>query len=189
MTADNTQMPDLPRIARTHEFVPSGGIKVPSYSRAEQRAYSACAATAAVPYQPLLTAGRKLLSPWWNVVFRIQASARVGRAIPALNACATRYGFPNDPYGNASAPIKTFADFMDWIAGFIDGAGSRGASASTLRALQRHWTGVFVTCARPIVGIWEPLQLGAQQRFLAAHAKQIRELDKLAWQLLGPKSR
>ncbi|HYK30206.1 MAG TPA: hypothetical protein VEV61_19775 [Streptosporangiaceae bacterium] len=183
--ADNSQMPDLQRIASTHEFVPPGGIKVPSYSRAEQHAYNTCAAQARVPFKGLMSVGRPLMSQWWKVIFRIQASGPVRARIPALNTCAARYGFPNDPYGNASGPIKAFPDFMSWVAGFMDGAGSRGASNATLRHLARHWTSVFVTCARPIVGAWERLQIAAQPGFLAQHASQLRKLDKLAWQLLG----
>jgi hypothetical protein len=183
--ADNTQMPDLPRIARTHEFVPPGGVSVPHYGAAEQRAFNACSAAAVVPYRQLLGSFSKLTGSWWTVVFQIQASAQVRAAIPALNTCAGRYGFPGDPYGPASAPIKSFADFMDWIAGFLDGAGSRGASTSTLNALDRRWSAVFVTCARPVVGIWQRMQLAAQPGFLAGHAGQLRQLDALAWRLLG----
>jgi hypothetical protein len=94
----------------------------------------------------------------------------------------------DSPYGAASGPIKSFADFMDWVAGFPDGAGSRGASASTMQALARHWSGVFVTCARPIVGVWQQMQLAAQPGFLGRHASQVRRLDRLAWQLLGRRS-
>lgn len=182
--ADNTQMPDLPRIARTHEFVPMGGQSWPSYPRAEQHAFNACSAKAEVPFQPLMRSYRKLMNSWWNIVFRIQGSAKVRAAIPALNACAARYGYPHDPYGSATGPIKTFADFMDWVAGFLDGAGSRGASTGTLRALARHWTSVFVTCARPIVEVWQQMQLAAQPGFLHREASQVRRLDQLAWQLL-----
>ena len=189
MFADNTQMPDLPRIARTHEFVGPADVTSASYPKAEQNVYNTCHATAAVPYQQLLAAGQTLNSSWWKVIFRIQASSKVQAAIPALAACAARYGFPNDPYGSASGPIKSFADFMDWVAGFLDGAGSRGASTSTLQALARHWSGVFVTCARSIVGVWQRLQLAAQPGFLDQHASQVRRLDQLAWQLLGDQSR
>ena len=189
MFADNTQMPDLPRIARTHEFVGPADVTSASYPKAEQNVYNTCHATAAVPYQQLLAAGQTLNSSWWKVIFRIQASSKVQAAIPALAACAARYGFPNDPYGSASGPIKSFADFMDWVAGFLDGAGSRGASTSTLQALARHWSGVFVTCARSIVGVWQRLQLAAQPGFLDQHASQVRRLGQLAWQLLGDQSR
>jgi hypothetical protein len=183
--ADNSQMPDLPRIARTHEFVPAGGISPSRSSKAEQKASITCWSRAAAPFLPLMQVYRKLTGSWWGIVFRIQASARVNAAIPALNRCATRYGFPYDPYGNASAPIRTFANFMDWVAGHLDGAGSRGASQSTMRALDRHWTGVFVTCARPIVGVFQRLQMAARAGFLHRNAIQIRQLDQIAWRMLG----
>jgi hypothetical protein len=187
--ADNTQMPDLPRIARTHEFVPIGGVEGASYTRAEQHAYTICWGQAEVPFRPLRAASAPLQNAWWKVIFRIQAAAQVRAALPALSACASRYGFPNDPYGNTSGPIRSFADFMDWIAGFMDGAGSRGASVSTMRALARHWTAVFVTCAGPIVSVWERMQLAAQPGFLARHDAQLRELYQLAWKLLGSQLR
>jgi hypothetical protein len=185
--ADNTQMPDLPRIARTHQFVgpvPRG----PSYRGAKQKVFSTCQAKAAVPYQGLMAAGETLDNSWETIIFRIQASAQVQAAIPALTTCAIRYGFPNDPYGNASGPIKSFSDFMGWVAGFLDGAGSRGASASSLHALDQHWSGVFVTCARPIVGVWQRMQLAAQPGFLDRHVSQVSQLDELAWKLLGHSS-
>lgn len=190
--ADNVQMPDLPRIARTHEFVPLGKAahNPPSYSKAEQRVFGTCWDQASLPFRRLMrVSGGGASATWWKIILRIQGSAQVRVAIPALNACATRYGFPHDPYGNSTAPIKSFADFMDWIAGFMDGAGSRGASFSTLRALARHWTAVFVTCARPIVSVWQRMQLAAQSRFLARHVAQLRTLDQLAWKLLGSQLR
>jgi hypothetical protein len=107
-------MPDLPRIARTHEFVTSGGIVSPSFPKAEQNVFNTCQAKARVPYQRLLAAGQALDDSWWNTIFRIHASGPVQAAIPALATCATRYGFPNNPYGPASGPIRSFSDFMDW---------------------------------------------------------------------------
>lgn len=187
--ADNTQMPDLPRIARTHQFVPPGGLSGTSYPKAEQQVFNACSVKAEVPYRRLMQPYSELTNSWWRIVFRIQDSAQVRAAIPALSACATRYRFPYDPYGPASGQIKSFADFMDWVAGFLDGAGSRGASTSTLQALDRHWTAVFVTCARPIVGVWQRMQLAAQPGFLNRNASQVRRLDQLAWQLLGHQPR
>ena len=186
--ADNTQMPDLPRIARTHEFVPSAGVSGFSYPKAEQKVFNTCQAEAAVPYQRLMTAGGTLDNSWWAIISRIQASAQVQAAIPALTTCAARYGFPDNPYGTPAGPIRSFADFMDWVAGFLDGAGSRGASTSTLQALARHWSAVFVTCARPMVGVWQRMQLAAQPGFLGQHAAQVRQLDQLAWQLVGHQS-
>ena len=188
MFANNTQMPDLPRIARTHEFVAPVATGA-SYPKAEQKVFNTCQAKTGVPYQQLMTAGETLDNSWWQVVSRVQASAQVQAAIPALATCAARYGFPSYPYGNASGPITSFSDFMTWVAGFLDGAGSRGASTSTLQSLDRHWSAVFVTCARPIVGVWQRMQLAAQPGFLGRHASQVRKLDDLAWQLLGHQPR
>jgi len=182
--SDNTQMPDLPRIASTHQFVTPGGPVGPDYSAAEQKALDGkCRAPAA--YRSLLNAYQAINNAWWQIIFRVQASRQVEAAIPALNACATRYGFPNSPYGKATAPIKNFPDFMDWVAGFLDGAGSRGASASTMNALARHWTTVFVTCATPIVDIWQRMLATAQPGFLRQHAQQIARLDQQAWRFLS----
>jgi hypothetical protein len=187
--ADNTQMPDLPRIGKTHRFVSGAGVTSTSYPRPEQRAYNACAAKAAVPFRQLMALDQAISGRWWKVIFRAQASARVRAAIPNLSRCATRYGFPSDPYGSSSGPIRTFADFMDWVAGFLDGAGSRGVPATTLRALDRHWSTVFVTCGGPIVGIWQRELRAVQPRFLAGHATQLRRLDRLAWSMLGSQPR
>jgi hypothetical protein len=183
--ADNTEMPDLPRIARTHQFVISGGLASPTYSAAEQRAVDGKCQAPVVADRSLFNAYQTISNAWWQIVVRVQASRQVQGAIPALNVCATRYGFPNNPYGSAAAPIKTFPDFMDWVAGFMDGAGSRGASASTMNALARHWTAVFVTCATPIVDIWQRMLAQAQPGFLHQHAPQIRQLDELAWRYLS----
>lgn len=64
-------------------------------------------------------------------------------------------------------------------------AGSRGASTSTMNALARHWTAVFVNCATPIVGIWQHTLVQAQPNFLHLHAQQMAQLDELAWRFLA----
>jgi hypothetical protein len=179
--ADNSQMPDLPRIASTHQFVSQfyfGAAE--SYPAAEQRALNACQRTAQAADSPLQSAYQPINQAWSKVISRAQASPKVTAAIPALQTCATRYGFPNSPYGNATTPLKSFADFTGWVAGFLDGAGSRGASNRTMHSLTRHWTSVFVTCATPIVGIWQRILLDAQPGFLHQHAQQIARLDNLA---------
>jgi hypothetical protein len=183
--ADNTQMPDLPRIARTHEFVSPTASPAGPLTGPEQKAFLACQERVSARYRPLRAAAAGLQSSWWRIIFRIQVSPQVRAAIPALSACAARYGFPRGAYGRVFPPIRSFGDFMNWIAGFIDGAGSRSASAGELNALNRHWTTVFLACSRPIVGIWQRQQLAVQPGFLARHAAQLRRVDKLAWQLLG----
>ena len=182
--ADNSQMPDLPRIARTHAFVSQGGFKPSDFPAREQRAFNTCERSAEAPYTSLLSAYQAINQAWWKIISRAQASRKVDAAIPALQVCATRYGFPNDPYRNATGPIKSFGDFMNWVAGFLDGADSRGASDSTMRSLTRHWARVFVTCATPIVGIWQRILLAEQPGFLHQHAQQIARLDQLAYRWL-----
>ena len=66
------------------------------------------------------------------------------------------------------------------MAGPIDGANSRGASATHMNNLNRHWGTVFVTCARPTVAAMEKLQLAAQAKFLSSHQSQFAKLVKLA---------
>jgi hypothetical protein len=183
--ANNTQMPDLPRIASTHQFVVPGGLVGSDYPAAEQKALDGKCRAPVAAYTSLLNAYQAINNAWWQIISQAQASRQVQAAIPALNACAARYGFPNSPYGNAPAPIKTFPDFMDWVAGFLDGAGSRGASPSTMNALARHWTGIFVTCATPIVNIWQRMLVQAQPGFLHQHAPQIARLDQTAWRFLS----
>jgi hypothetical protein len=187
--ADNTQWPDLPRIAKDHEFVSVGGLLGGRYSRAEQAAAKTCWARADQPYHALMVRGQAMSTAWLRVVTRIQLSAAVRARVPGLTACATRYGYPANPYGPPAAPIKSFTDFADWVFGHIDGAGSRGASRARMSALNKHWTSVFVTCATPIVSETQRIQLAAQARFLTARAEQVRRLDHLAWQALGPHRR
>jgi hypothetical protein len=180
--ADNTQMPDLPLIHRTHEFVPTNGISGPtSYPPAEQRALSACAGAGQPSVMRMLRAYSTLSESWWKVVTRAQTSRQVRAALPALQACATRYGVPDNPYGPAAGPIKAVPDFMDWVSGFLDGAGSRGASQHTMNALDRHWTSVFVSCATPVVSIYQRMLISAQPGFLHQHARQLATLDELVW--------
>jgi hypothetical protein len=189
--ADNTQWPDLPRIAKYHEFVPTGGVSGSSarYSKAEQAAANACWKKADQPYNALMTDGQALSDAWLAQVTRIQASAPVMAGLPGLTACAARYGFPANPYGPAAGPIRSFTDFADWVFGHMDGAGSREASQARMSALSQHWTKVFVTCATPIVHATQRIQLRAQARFLISHAAQVRRLDRLAWRILGPHHR
>ncbi len=183
--ADNTQMPDLPRIASTHEFVSQDGLQdglgvAANYPRSRQAAVTECLKAAQAADRPLLTAYSAINNAWWKIISRAEASQQVSAALPALQTCATRYGFPNNPYGPAAAPITSIADFMDWVSNYLDGASSRGASAATMDALERHWTSVFITCATPAVDIYQRILVKAQPGFLRQHESQIRQLDRLA---------
>jgi hypothetical protein len=63
----------------------------------------------------------------------------------AIDELNTRAGYrPGFGYVNPSE-----ADLMGWVSGFLDGAGSRGASASTLQALARHWATAWQLLGHP----------------------------------------
>lgn len=176
---DLSQFPDLNAIAK------AGTLPSYSYgpghkeSKAYDKAAAHCATVGQKPFLPMLSAGRSLEDPFVSIVSRIQASAPVTATMPALRTCAGHYGWPNSPYGPAR-PISSFSDFVDWIAGHIDGADSRGAPAPQMNNLNRHWGTVFVKCARPTVAVMERLQLAAQAKFLAGHQRQLAALVKLA---------
>jgi hypothetical protein len=112
-------------------------------------------------------------------VTNIQGSAAVLATLPAVRACAARYGWPHDPYG-PDRPINSFADFADWLASHLDGAGSRGVSAARVHALDQRWAPIFVRCARPAVTVLEKLQLAAQQTFLRDHKRELAALVAIA---------
>ena len=131
--ADNT--PDAgPAAHRPDAPSPSAPIITgASYPKAEQNVFSTCQAKARVPYQRLLAAGQTLDNSWWNIISRIQASGPVQAAIPALDNLRDQVRLPQRSLRRSHpGRSQSFADFMDWISGFLDGAGSRGASTSTL---------------------------------------------------------
>lgn len=176
---DLTQFPDLGAIQRAGTL--------PSYSRPamprEPEAYTAdlnrCRASSS-PFQAMLQAGARLGASWLSIVTRIQGSAPVLATIPKLRACAARYGWPGQPYGAPDSTINSFGDFVDWVAGHLDGAGSRGVPTAEMNALNRRWAVVFIQCARPTVTVMERLQLAAQQAFVREHRRQLTRLVAVA---------
>jgi hypothetical protein len=169
---DLTQFPDLGAIARAGGLPSNTLPNAPAPSQAYRDALDQCMKTASAVFRPLESAARPLMGLWITVFERIQASAPVTATMPGLRACAARYGWPSEPYGSPNSTISSLTDFVDWIASYIDGAGSRGASDAQLRALNRHWGAVFVRCARPTVAVMERLQLAAQQVFLSQHQQR-----------------
>ena len=151
------------------------GVKDLTGSSAYQAAFKRCSAAADSLFSRTTNAGGRLASPWIVAVMNIQASAPVLATLPAVRACAARYGWPHDPYG-PDRPISSFADFVGWVAGHLDGADSRGASAAQAHALDQHWAPIFVRCARPAVAVMERLQLAAQRTFLRDHQRVLAAL-------------
>jgi len=174
---DLTQFPDLNAIARAGTMPGDAlpGVKDLTGSSAYQAAFKRCSAAADSLFSRTTNAGGRLASPWIVAVMNIQASAPVLATLPAVRACAARYGWPHDPYG-PDRPISSFADFVGWVAGHLDGADSRGASAAQAHALDQHWAPIFVRCARPAVAVMERLQLAAQRTFLRDHQRVLAAL-------------
>jgi len=170
---DLSQFPDLGAIERAGTLPSNFLPKTPMQSKAYQSALRQCMSAADAVFRPIDRAARPLLSLSITIVDRIQASAPVTSTLAGLRACAASYGWPSEPYGSPNSTINSFGDFVDWIASYIDGAGSRGASDAQLNALNRHWGTVFVRCARPSVAVMERLQLAAQRVFLAGHQHRI----------------
>jgi hypothetical protein len=177
---DLTQYPDLGAIARAGKLPSYSVGPAPAESKAYKAALAGCGNDLAKLWQGLWDAGSGFADPFLRTVTQIQASAPVTATLPALRACAARYGWPSQPYGAPDSTINSFSDFVNWVAGHLDGAGSRGASAAQLNALDRHWGTVFVQCAGPTVSVMERLQLAAQATFLREHQRQFTALVKLA---------
>ena len=173
---DLTQFPDLGAIARAGALPSYSMGPTPKESKAYQEAAQHCDALSRGPFTSMRGASAGLMNSWLPVVTAIQASAPVTATLPGLRSCAARYGWPAQPYGAPDSAINSFADFVGWVAGHLDGADSRGASAAQLNALDRHWGAVFVACARPTVAVMEKLQLAAQQMFLRQHRRQFAAL-------------
>lgn len=176
---DLSQFPDLGAIAKAGMLPSYSSGPTPRETKAYQKAFTHCFKAGEKPFNAMVSAGFKFGNPFTTTVSQIQESAPVTATLPALRTCAAHYGWPNSPYGPAR-PINSFSDFVDWIAGHIDGADSRGAAASQMNNLNRHWGTVFVKCARPTVAVMERLQLAAQAKFLAEHQGQFAALVKLA---------
>ncbi|GEM_PF-1990597 len=176
--ADNSQFPDLARIAQTHQLGTGASITgndVASGARGFLAAWQGCQKAADRVFRPVQqdSSGR-LASAWMSIVTRIQASAQVRTAVPGLQACASRYGWPANPFGYPpSRPMRSFGDFANWVVGHLDGAELRGASPAEMSRLNRKWARIFVTCARPIVMLQERLQVAARRSFLRQHGPQV----------------
>ena len=178
---DLTRYPDLNAIAKAGTLpgdLAPGATSV-SGSPAFRAAYKRCDAAADQLFAPMVTVGLKLGGPFLAAVTKIQGSAAVLATTPALRACAATYGLPLDPYGPAK-PINSFADFVAWVSGQVDGAGSSGVPSAALHKLDAQWASVFVRCARPTVTVMEKVQLVAQQSYLASHKQQFAALVTIA---------
>jgi hypothetical protein len=184
---DLIRYPDLNAIAEAGTLPDDGGpgvTNVPGVTKASGSAafmvaYKRCDAASGQLFTPMVTAGLKLGGPFLATVTKIQGSAPVLATIPALRACAAKYGRPLDPYG-PEQPINSFADFAAWVSGHVDGAGSQATPQAAVHKLDVQWASVFVRCAQPSVTVMEKVQLAAQQPYLASHKEQFAALVAIA---------
>lgn len=136
---DPTQFPGLNAIAKAGAL-PGGDVLGVQPAAAGSKAYQAacrqCTAGANALFAPMIKAGEAVAGGWGLIVMNIQSSAPVPATMPAVRACATRHGWPSDPHGPVRQ-IDSLADFAGWVAGQLDGAGSRGASPGQMQALRR----------------------------------------------------
>jgi hypothetical protein len=169
---DNSQFPDLARIAREKRFIPvepGPPATAPSLSPSRLAAYQADTRTCANanPLAAVAVAAYDLERQWWDGIKAIQASSPVRAKLPAFAACMEQAGVPADAAG-------TLGDFEDWLTGVM----SRTPAGDFLAA-QAHWTALFVPCATPVVSTQEALQLTAQRQFMRQHAAKIAALRSL----------
>ena len=178
---DNSQFPDLTRISRAGTLGGGAVGPLPRSAGVSRRVldttFNHCQAAVRRAFKPVGNAAQKLAGPWLAIITRIQASAPVRATLPGLRSCAARYGWPAEPYGAPDSTIRSFGDFTNWVAAYLDGAGSRGLSSAKL---QRHWAHVFVTCGRPAIAVQERLQSARRAVFLRGHARPVRVLETLA---------
>lgn len=187
---DNSQFPGLARISRTHVFVPDTYLfqfrPAAGQGQAFHRWFGSCQKAATARFAPLLSAGQRLNDRTWGTLMTRATTARPVRAtLGALRVCATHYGWPSNPYGPPETAIRSFSDFADWVFGHLDGADSRGASAATMRRLDRHWSVVFVRCGRPTLAAQDRWLAAAQAGFMRQHERQVRAVEALARRVLA----
>jgi hypothetical protein len=185
---DNSQFPDLTRIARTHVFVPAWffePLRAPAgQGHAYHRWFGSCQSAATAVTAPLMSSGGRLdTRTWGTLMTRAGTAPSVRATLPRLRNCAARYGWPGSPYA-PPAPIRSFSDFANWVFGHLDGAGSRGASAATMRRLDQRWSVVFVRCGRPTLAVQDAWLAARQAVFVRQHEREVRALDALARSVL-----
>ncbi len=173
--ADLARYPDLDAIARAGAL-PGGGVSAPANpagSAAFLTALKRCGAASGALLRGMMAAGLKLGGPFADTVMKIQDSAPVLATVPALRACAARYGWPGSGSGQ---PINSFDDFATWVSGQLAGARGLEMSQAAGQKVNAWWASAFVQCARPTVTVMEKLQLAAQQAYLASHKEQFAGL-------------
>lgn len=171
---DNTQFPDLSRIARTHQLNPALTTPLPTDSPvpdSEQAAFRADDATCAdqpSPLAALAKAASALVAQWQADVARIQASAQVVAKMQGFTACVELAGTPAGEAGSFDA-------YLAWVTG----QESRQGTPAAARSADARFAAVFVRCARPVVSVEATLQLTRRASFLHDHRPAVAALITL----------
>jgi hypothetical protein len=176
MDVDNSQFPDLARIARTASFdVGSGFPPQPGPSPARRQAYAAdsagCWDMANRPFARLLQVGGALANRWLGVVNAVQTSPQVRAKLTGFASCLEAEGVPASAAGTLGA-------FLAWETG-VD---THARNLARIHATDAHWAPIFARCARPTVTLQERLQSARRAVFLRQNYAQIRRLEALASQ-------
>jgi hypothetical protein len=171
---DNTQFPDLSRIARTHELNPSLTEPLPAASpipASQQAAFrtdgTRCSARAS-PFTELTEAAVSLVGEWQTDVGRIQSSPQVQSRMPGFTACVEKAGTP-------ASQARSFGGYLAWVTG----QESRQRAPSAVESEDARFAAVFVRCAGPVVSAETVLQLASRSDFLHRHRRAVRALIAL----------
>jgi hypothetical protein len=194
---DNTDFPDLARIAQTKSFggsplMPEEGGEPPapgSMPAARAQAYGAdesrCAATPDQIFSLPLTAGGTLGGLWQQDISRAESAPAVEATLGPFWACAQRAGIPAQPDPELPlAPGAPSDAYFQAFLGWLDALDARAATPAAMAAIDAHWAPVFVRCATPVVQALDAILVPAQSAFLRAHGQQVHALEQLAGQAM-----
>ncbi|GAA3215714.1 hypothetical protein [Actinocorallia longicatena] len=171
--ADNTEMPDLGRIAKEGRFVGEGTPEPPALDARTRRARDACLKLVAAEFAPIDAIGRKLQSRWWQENIQVNpADPRVLELLPAFRQCALDRGVPGAAKIALTSSTRAFGDFIGPVDGLIMRAKPGEDTAPAVRVIAE----AFAACARPVVDVLESLQTRRLTVFLRAHAREIAQL-------------
>jgi len=170
---DNSQFPDLARIARTRSFDTGDGFQPPpGPPQAEQKTYNTdsqrCDEAANEPFLGLLRAGSSLEDQWFVILNAIQSSAPVRAKLAGFTACVESEGTP-------PSSATSLGSFLAWETG-VD---THAKTLARVHAIDRHWAPIFARCAGPTVRLQEELQLAARTSFLQRESQQVQQFRAL----------
>jgi hypothetical protein len=180
---DNTDFPDLPRIAASGQFIPpsglgSGGAFAPvgpkgggEIPKAEIRDLRSCQQAAARPMLAVTGDLSALSAEWDRITSQVLTMPNMTTAQHRFSSCLQRHGV-------ASANAGSVGSFLGWVTGLQTAAPTK----ATATAIQRHWAEVFVPCARPLIALQWRLWQGKRKAFLQDHYQEI----SVAEHRLGP---